>query len=72
MPVFLNPDHSRSVESAKEAIKAWISNIHINTEIRTAYAEATRKFLVDNPEKTTPYKILVPAVEAVQKKWKKN
>ena len=52
----------------KEAIKAGISNIHINTEIRTAYAEALRKFLTDNPEETTPYKIMAPAVEAVQKK----
>ena len=52
----------------KEAIKAGISNIHINTEIRTAYAEALRKFLTGNPEETTPYKILAPAVEAVRKK----
>ena len=52
----------------KEAIKAGISNIHVNTEIRTAYTEALRKFLAENPEETTPYKILAPAVEAVQKK----
>ena len=52
----------------KEAIKAGIANIHINTEIRTAYAEALRKFLAENPEETTPYKILTPAVEATQKK----
>ena len=50
----------------KEAIKAGISNIHVNTEIRTAYAEALRKFLADNPEETTPYKIMAPAVEAVR------
>ena len=56
----------------KEAIKAGISNIHVNTEIRTAYTEALRKFLAENPEETTPYKILAPAVEAVQKKLKKS
>ena len=50
------------------AIKAGISNIHVNTEIRTAYAEALRKFLAENPEETTPYKILAPAVEAVRAK----
>jgi len=55
-------------EQIKEAIKAGIANIHINTEIRTAYAEALRKFLAENPEETTPYKILAPAVEAVRKK----
>lgn len=55
-------------EQIREAIKAGISNIHVNTEIRTAYAEALRKFLANNPEETTPYKILAPTVEAVQKK----
>lgn len=52
----------------KEALKAGIVNIHINTEIRTAYAEALRKFLAENPEETTPYKILAPAVVAVRVK----
>ena len=52
----------------KEAIKAGIANIHVNTEIRTAYAEALRKFLRENPEETTPYKILALAVEAVREK----
>ena len=52
----------------KEALKAGISNIHVNTEIRTAYAEALRKFLAENPEETTPYKILAPAIEAVKAK----
>ena len=52
----------------KEAIKAGIANIHVNTEIRTAYTETLRKFLADNPEETTPYKILAPTVEAVRKK----
>ena len=55
-------------DEIKEALKAGISNIHVNTEIRTAYAEALRKFLAENPEETTPYKILAPAVEAVRKK----
>lgn len=52
----------------KEAIKAGIANIHVNTEIRTAYVNALRKFLAENPEETTPYKILAPAVEAARKK----
>ena len=55
-------------DQIKEAIKAGISNIHVNTEIRTAYAEALRKFLAENPEETTPYKILASSVEAVKAK----
>ena len=56
----------------KEAIKAGIANIHINTEIRTAYTETLRKFLRENPEETTPYKILAPVVETVRKKIEKK
>lgn len=52
----------------REAIKAGIANIHINTEIRIAYTEALRKSLKDNPEETTPYKLLSPAIEAVRQK----
>lgn len=52
----------------KEAIKAGIANIHINTEIRIAYTDALRKFLIKNPDETTPYKIMRLAVEVVQKK----
>lgn len=52
----------------KEAIKAGFNNIHVNTEIRTVYAEALKKSLNDNPEQTTPYKILPPVIEAMEKK----
>jgi len=55
-------------EQVKEAIKAGINNIHINTELRVAYAEALRKFLVANPEETTPYKFFKPVIEAVKQK----
>jgi len=55
-------------EQIKEAIKAGIANIHVNTEIRVAYAEALRKFLAENPEETTPYKIMAPVLEAVREK----
>lgn len=49
------------------AIKAGISIIHINTEIRLAYDEALKKSLLENPNETTPYKILQPAVDAIEK-----
>jgi len=53
-------------EQVKEAIEAGITNIHINTELRIAYAEALRKFLKDNPEETTPYKFFKPVIEAIK------
>jgi fructose-bisphosphate aldolase class II len=50
-----------------EAIKAGISIIHINTEIRVAYKEALEKYLKENPNEVAPYKILKPAVMAIEK-----
>lgn len=55
-------------DQIKAAIGAGINNIHINTEIRVAYTWALRTFLANNPEETTPYKILAPAIEAVRAK----
>lgn len=51
----------------REAIRAGISNIHINTEIRVAFTKTLRETLAENPEETTPYKILTPSVEAMKK-----
>jgi len=50
----------------KKAIEAGIANIHINTEIRMAFAEALRKSLADNPEEITPYKLTLPTIDAVK------
>ena len=55
-------------DQIKEAIKAGINNIHINTELRVVYAEALRKFLADHPDETTPYKFFTPVIEAVKQK----
>ncbi len=55
-------------EQIREAIKAGIANIHVNTEIRVAYAEALKKSLRDNPDETAPYKIFPPVIEAVRQK----
>ena len=49
------------------AIKAGISIIHINTEIRVAYDEALKKSLAEHPDEVAPYKILQPAVDAIEK-----
>ena len=55
-----------SDDDFKEAIASGISMIHINTEIRVAYREALEKYLKENPTEVAPYKILQPAVEAIE------
>ncbi len=55
-------------EDVKEAIKAGIVNVHINTEIRMAFHQALEDFeKPPKPHTTVPYKIMAPTVEAMQK-----
>lgn len=67
IPLVLHGGSGISDSDFREAIKAGISIIHINTEIRVAYREALEKYLQENPKEVAPYKILKPAVEAIEK-----
>ncbi|MFA6325008.1 MAG: class II fructose-bisphosphate aldolase [Candidatus Paceibacterota bacterium] len=67
VPLVLHGGSGITDEDFTNAIKAGISIIHINTEIRIAYDEALKKSLNDNPNELAPYKILQPAVDAVKK-----
>ncbi len=66
VPLVLHGGSGISDEDFVNAIQAGISIIHINTEIRVAYKEALEKFLRENPNEVAPYKILKPAVEAIE------
>ena len=67
VPLVLHGGSGISDEDFTNAIKAGISMIHINTEIRVAYKEALEKYLRENPKEVVPYKILQPAVETISK-----
>lgn len=54
-------------QDIKAAIKAGISNVHFNTELRIAYKEGIHKVFHEKPDETTPYKYLQPAVEEVKR-----
>lgn len=49
------------------AIKAGITNVHFNTELRVAYRNEIDKQFHAHPNETTPYKYLGPAVDEVKK-----
>lgn len=66
VPLVLHGGSGISDEDFKEAIKAGISIVHINTEIRVAYKEAIEKYLEENPNEVAPYKFLEPAVLAIE------
>jgi fructose-bisphosphate aldolase, class II len=66
VPLVLHGGSGIADEDFINAIDAGISIIHINTEIRVAYKEALEKYLKENPNEIAPYKILAPAVLAIQ------
>jgi len=49
------------------AIKAGVTNVHFNTELRVAYTEGLHKALHDKPDETTPYKYLKVGVDEMKK-----
>lgn len=67
VPLVLHGGSGIRDEDFTSAIKAGISIIHINTEIRVAYKDALEKSLADNPSEIAPYKFLQPSVEAISK-----
>jgi fructose-bisphosphate aldolase class II len=66
IPLVLHGGSGLRDEDFTNAIKAGIAIVHINSEIRLAFREATEKFLKDNPTEITPAKILQPAVDAIE------
>ena len=67
VPLVLHGGSGLRDEDFTNAIKAGVAVVHINTEIRIAFDEALKKSLLDNPYEVVPYKILQPAVDAVEK-----
>ncbi|HEY4517792.1 MAG TPA: class II fructose-bisphosphate aldolase [Candidatus Paceibacterota bacterium] len=67
VPLVLHGGSGTSDEDFKNAIKAGISIVHINTEIRLAYRKAVQIFLQENPDEIAPYKFMKPAVQGVER-----
>ncbi len=67
LPLVLHGGSGLRDEDFTNGIKAGIRIVHISTEIRVAYDEALKKSLAEHPDEIAPYKILKPAVEAVEK-----
>ncbi len=67
IPLVLHGGSGLHDEDFVNAIRNGISIVHVSTELRLAYDEALKKSLQEHPEETTPYKILMPALEAIEK-----
>lgn len=65
VPLVLHGGSGTSVEDFKNAIRAGISIVHINTEIRKAWRDATENYLLTNKDEVSPYKIMSAGRDAV-------
>lgn len=70
VPLVLHGGSGISDKDFQEAIKAGISTIHINTEIRIAFKEALKKALKEQKKEIAPYKYLKPTVDAIKESVK--
>lgn len=66
IPLVLHGGSGNSADDFRSAIDVGVAIIHVNTELRVAYASALKKSLVENPDEIAPYKILKPAVKAIE------
>lgn len=66
IPLTLHGGSGTAEEDFVAAIKAGITIVHINTEIRLAWRRGVEEGLAADKNEVAPYKILLPAVHAVQ------
>jgi len=66
VPLVLHGGSGTADDDFRTAVKAGISVIHINTELRVAWRRGVESGLKKNREEVAPYKILPMAVEAVR------
>lgn len=66
VPIVLHGGSGSSDEDFVVAIKAGVSVVHINTDIRVAYRKGIEDGLAKDSDEIAPYKYLAPAVENVR------
>jgi fructose-bisphosphate aldolase class II len=66
-PLVLHGASGNSAQDIQAAIKAGMSVVHVNTEIRVAFRKALEESLSAKPEEVSPYKYMDKCIEAVEK-----
>jgi fructose-bisphosphate aldolase, class II len=67
LSLVLHGASGNSAEDISGAIKAGVSIVHVNTELRIAYRSGLLKAFSENPDEISPYKYLKSAKLAMQK-----
>lgn len=66
VPMVLHGGSGTSDADFRAAIEAGIAIVHINTEIRVAFVDAVKKAINEHPDEVAPYKLMKPALEAIE------
>ena len=72
VPMVLHGGSGITEEDFKAGIKAGMSTVHINTEIRRAYRDGIRDHLAQNPDEIAPYRYMLSGREALEEVVTKN
>jgi fructose-bisphosphate aldolase class II len=67
VPLVLHGGSGTSDDDFIAAIKAGISIVHINTELRLAMRQAIALAIQEDPDEIAPYKLFKPALQAIEK-----
>jgi len=67
IPLVLHGASGNSKDDIQAAIKAGMSVVHVNTEIRVAFRKALEESLSAKPEEVSPYKYMDKCIEAVER-----
>lgn len=65
MPIVLHGASGILEDDIKKAVNLGVNKINIDTDIRVAFTDAIKNFLLENPEVFDPRKILTPAKKAM-------
>jgi len=66
LPLVLHGGSGQGDDLVKKAIKAGMTIVHVNTELRVAYRNGLMKSLSEDPDQVAPYKYMKPAKLAMQ------
>ena len=66
IPLVLHGGSGLRDEDFTNAIMAGVSIVHINSEIRFAWKEAVKKFIMEYPDEINPTKILKESVLTIE------
>lgn len=67
VPLVLHGASGNTAADLRAAIAAGVAVVHISTELRLAWRDAVKLSLTAEPDEVTPYKLVKPALQAVER-----